>query len=70
MEIKTEVKTYRVEMQCPECKEGMMGTLFYDRSLYDLPYVEGFEHLCNKCNFTRFYDTSYPYQVDEIVKGI
>lgn len=55
MEIKTEVKTYRVEMQCDKCVQGVM--------LHTNPYMgeQNIEHKCSNCGVIAFYNKQYPY---------
>jgi hypothetical protein len=65
MEIKTEVKTYRVEMQCDRCKEGKMVPT---RQVY-LCSPPKYPHKCNSCEFLATYSKNYPYVSHEPILG-
>ena len=64
MEIKTNVKTYRVDYRCDQCKqENMVDT---GKSIY----VGGvmYEHQCPMCGFRKNLNCKYPklvYEKDE-----
>ena len=62
MEIKTEVKTYRVSYQCDKCGKGEM--LQIGRFLMSDP--PKFEHKCNKCGGIQiFTGKQYPVTICE-----
>jgi len=69
MEIKKLIKTYKIYMQCPQCKKGMMvcedsitplmKNLFGEKVL--------FTHICNECKHKEEYKRVYPYEeIEEI----
>jgi hypothetical protein len=62
MEIKTEVKTYRVEMQCDKCNDGRMEYTGIGMSLDPAIY----QHRCNKCDYMICYtNKKYPHIIEE-----
>lgn len=57
MEIKTEVKVYNIDMECPQCHKGKMcptGVCFDS-----FPPI--YPHKCTKCGYLENYDQIYPY---------
>lgn len=54
-EIKTEVKTYKVDIQCLECDGNMKAT---GRSFLTFP--QKFQHKCTKCDYTENFTEVYP----------
>lgn len=72
MEIKTEVKVYNVDMECPQCHKGKMrptGVCFDS-------FPTGYPHKCTKCGYLENYYQIYPYMTyekqnaEEVVKKV
>lgn len=69
MEIKKEVKRYKIYKVCPQCEEGYMKstnpyTLFGNLLFGD---NNNYEHTCSKCGFKESYDCIYPCdEIEEI----
>ena len=55
-EIRREMKVYQVDMQCPDCGEGMMK--FNGLKLLTNP--PKYQHICDKCGFCEDYPVQYP----------
>lgn len=72
MEVKTEVKVYNVDMECPQCHKGKMrptGVCFDS-------FPTGYPHKCTKCGYLENYYQIYPYMTyekqnaEEVVKKV
>lgn len=61
MEIKTEVKTFEVDMICDDCKRGKMRNngICYPMNPPLYP------HFCTNCNKQESYHFTYPYTTHE-----
>lgn len=57
MEIKTEVKVYNVDMECPQCHKGKMRPTGV--CLASFPPI--YPHKCTKCGYLENYHQTYPY---------
>lgn len=65
MEIKTEVKTFKIQKQCPSCKTGFLianGSVFPMSSPI-------FSHNCDSCNLVFTFSKAYPYFEYEPIKN-
>jgi hypothetical protein len=57
MEVRREVKTYIIEYECPECKEGNL----YPTGRVLLSSPPQYPHKCNKCGYKEtFRGIKYP----------
>lgn len=61
MEIKKEVKTYRVIMKCDKCKQGEMKPT----NMGYLSFLGQYEHQCDCCGYRTSYNCVYPTIVYE-----
>lgn len=73
-EIKTELKTYRVEYICDECKKGEM---IYNNDDIGIDFMGligsgkiEFSHVCNKCKCRKGLKEIYPKIAYEEKEGI
>jgi len=66
MEIKTEMSTIQVDMQCDECGKGNMrptGRVF-------LTHPAQFQHQCDACHVWGTYQHQYPYIKHAPIDGV
>lgn len=61
-EIKTELKTFMVEMQCDQCGKGMMERTNATVLTSNPPQ---YTHSCTSCGYSANYTTSYPNGIHE-----
>lgn len=61
MEVKTEVKVYNVDMECPQCHKGKMRPTGACLDLFSPTYP----HKCTKCGYLENYHQTYPYMTYE-----
>lgn len=58
--IKTQVKTYRIDKVCPECKEGV---LIANGNAYHYSFFSNYEHICTVCKKrVVIQNERYPYE--------
>lgn len=63
-EIKTEVKTFRIQMQCEKCDGEMTPTgIVFDS------FPPQYGHSCNECGFSKNIQHRYPRVVHEDVSN-
>jgi hypothetical protein len=62
-ETRQEIKTYEVDAECSECKQGKMRPTGFNYYGYPVMYP----HMCTKCGFKEDYDVLYPRIVKEKV---
>lgn len=64
MEVKEEVKSFRIIQKCDKCKQGEM----VPTGLTYTSYPPTYEHKCNCCGWTTSYNKTYPAIVHELKK--
>ncbi len=57
MEIETEVKAYKVTMQCEICKAGLMNNTGKGVTQIETSW----EHKCSTCGVITWYNSCYPF---------
>ena len=56
-EVWRKLEAYSVDMQCPECKKGVMRDA---RGFDFLAEGPNFKHVCDNCGHIEYYDRLYP----------
>ena len=60
-EIVTTARVMSFNMECPNCKRGMM--IFVGMSVFTPDGKEMFLHACNFCGFQNTYEKKYPFNI-------
>lgn len=61
METKTEVRSYKIDHSCPQCKTGLLRPTGI--ALLSSPMK--YPHECDSCKYAETFTVNYPYIINE-----
>lgn len=72
MEIKKEVKIYKIYKVCPRCKKGHMVSADSYTIFNNFLFGDSikYEHTCSNCGYKEEYDKIYPFEETEEEPGV
>ena len=59
METKHEVKVFQINKVCERCKDN--GSSIFTGTCFSAGHKKMFEHKCDKCGATEFFEIEYPF---------
>lgn len=61
METKIEVKSYKVDYNCPKCETGFLRSTGMALTTYPMQYP----HKCSNCDYMETFKVTYPHIINE-----